>query len=64
MHNIMNTIPVKKAFDITLILNQRLTMLLRLAQNDWNEIDYVYQPNPSTKCKANTQCVKLKSSIK
>ncbi len=38
--------PVPSAFGVTLLLNQRLSHLVRLAQNNWQEIANVYQPEP------------------
>jgi hypothetical protein len=42
----MDYYPVNKAFEITLLLNQRSSHLSRLEQNQWQEIPNVYQPDP------------------
>lgn len=47
MKLIMNYFTPTQAFGITLLLNQRLSHLVRLAQNNWQEITNIYQPNPA-----------------
>jgi hypothetical protein len=46
MHAVMRHVPAAAGFDVSLLLNQRLSHLLRLAQNDWKDLPQVYQPEP------------------
>jgi hypothetical protein len=46
MAAVSEQVPATSAFGVTLLLNQRLSHLVRLAQNNWQEIANVYQPDP------------------
>ncbi|MDC3960013.1 hypothetical protein [Polyangium jinanense] len=46
MQAVMSHFPAENAFDVTLLVNQRVSHLFRLLQHGWNEIPNVYQPEP------------------
>ncbi|MDI1450274.1 hypothetical protein [Polyangium sp. 6x1] len=46
MRAVMSRLPAENAFDVTLLVNQRVSHLFRLAQHGWEEIPNVYQPEP------------------
>ncbi|MDI3284108.1 hypothetical protein [Polyangium sp. 15x6] len=46
MQAVMRRLPAEAAFDVTLLVNQRVSHLFRLAQHGWKEIASVYQPEP------------------
>jgi len=46
MQAVMSRLPAEAAFDVTLLVNQRVSHLYRLAQHGWNEVPSVYQPEP------------------
>ncbi|MDI3287447.1 hypothetical protein [Polyangium sp. 15x6] len=49
MQAVMSRFPAETAFDVTLLVNQRVSHLFRLEEHGWQEITGVYQPEPFSK---------------